>query len=369
MPKGNPHVVLAGGGTGGHVIPAIAVAKEIVRRGGTVSFVGTEERLEATLVPKSGFEIDFVHVHPLVAGGLRRALFSLASVPPALATSAVVLGRRKPDVVMGVGGYVAGPVVLAARMMGKPTAVLEQNALVGMTNRLLARVVDRAFVSYEATLKAFPRGVAVLTGNPVKESIVEASRKSRAEMPSEKTRVTVMGGSQGALAIDERVPRAMSLAGIKDNVVVVHQCGAERQERVRAAYASAGIEATVVSFIDDTASLFLETDLVVARAGATTIAELTVMGLPAILLPYPHHKDRQQERNADPMRARGAALVLDERTTGVDELAEAIRLFVTDSEKRESAATAARGLGRPDATVAVVDGIFSLAGGGEACSN
>ncbi len=369
MPEGRPHVVLAGGGTGGHVIPAIAVADEIVHRGGTASFVGTEDRLEATLVPKAGFEIDFVHVRPLVAGGLRRTVISLASVPPALASSGMVLGRRRPDVVMGVGGYVAGPVVLAARIMGKPTAVLEQNALVGMTNRLLARVVDRAFVSYEETLRAFPKGVATLTGNPVKASIVEAAKEKKARKNAARVRVTVMGGSQGALAIDERVPRAMSLAGIKDKVVVLHQCGQGREDRVRGTYESAGIEATVVSFIDDTASALFNTDFVVARAGATTISELTVMGLPAILLPYPHHKDRQQEHNADPMRAQGAALVLDEKATGVDELADALRLFAMDDEKRDHAASAARDLGRPDATAAVVDEIFSLAEKGAPCSS
>jgi UDP-N-acetylglucosamine--N-acetylmuramyl-(pentapeptide) pyrophosphoryl-undecaprenol N-acetylglucosamine transferase len=357
-------LVLAGGGTGGHVIPALAIAEEVVRRGGEARFVGTSDRIEARLVPGAGFEIDFIKARPLAGGGPSGLALGLGSAPFSVARSIRLLRRTRPDVVIGVGGYVAGPVVLAAWLMGTPTAVLEQNATVGLANRILARVVTRAFVTYEETADTFPGGRAEVTGNPIKSSILEAA-DARPRRPSGgPVRVLVMGGSQGALAIDTRVPQAMARADLGGLVNVLHQCGEGREQEVLAGYREAGIEADVVTFIDDTAGAYLEADLVVARAGATTVAELTVMGLPAVFLPYPHHKDRQQEKNAAPMAAAGAAIILDERETGIDELADAIGRLVRDAEGREAAARAARELGRPDAVTRIADGLFEIARGG-----
>jgi len=356
-------VVIAGGGTGGHVIPALAIAEEIVRRGGSARFVGTSDRIEARLVPQAGFEIDFIKARPLAGGGATGLALGLGSAPFSVARSIRLLRRVQPDAVIGVGGYVAGPVVLAARLLGTPTAVLEQNATVGLANRILARVVNRAFVTYEETASAFPGGRARVTGNPVKRSILEAADRMPEPRAIAPVRVLVMGGSQGALAIDTRVPQAMARAGLGGAVRVMHQCGKGREQEVFDAYRAAGIDAEVVDFIDDTANAYLETDLVVARAGATTVSELTVMGLPAVFLPYPHHKDRQQEKNAAPMASAGAAVVLDERETGVEELAGAIERFVRDHERRAQAARAARALGRPDAVQRIADGLGEIAGG------
>jgi UDP-N-acetylglucosamine--N-acetylmuramyl-(pentapeptide) pyrophosphoryl-undecaprenol N-acetylglucosamine transferase len=354
-------LVIAGGGTGGHVIPALAIAEEVVRRGGTVRFVGTADRIEARLVPAAGFGIDFIGARPLAGGGALGALRGVLSATGAVARSAVLLGRIAPDVVLGVGGYVAGPVVLAGRLRGLPIAVLEQNATVGLANRLLARFVDRAFVTYEPTVGDFPAGRAVVTGNPVRAAIVEAARGSRVRPAEERLRLLVMGGSQGARTIDRRVPEALRLTGLADRLRVLHQCGEERVSEVEQAYADRGIEAAVVPFIDDTAAALAAADLVIARAGATTVAELTVMGLPAVLLPYPHHADRQQERNAAPMREAGAAVVLDEKTTDVARLAEAIGGLLGDPARLARAAAAAGRLGRPDAAERIVDGLQALA--------
>ena len=172
-------IVLAGGGTGGHVIPAIALAEEIVRRGGRVHFIGTQDRLEAHLVPQAGFDIDFIRVRPFAGGGAKQLVSGLAAIPMAVMRSMTLLRRLEADAVLGVGGYVAGPVVFAGRLIGLPTALLEQNATVGLPNRLLSRVVHRAFVSYEATLNAFPSGRAELSGNPVKQSILDAAATPR----------------------------------------------------------------------------------------------------------------------------------------------------------------------------------------------
>ncbi len=356
-------IVLAGGGTGGHVIPAIAVAEEIVRRGGRARFVGTEDRLEARLVPKAGFDIDFIRVRPLAGGGAGKIILGLGAVPMAVLRSISLLRKIKPDAVLGVGGYVAGPVVLAGWLIGVPTALLEQNATVGLTNKLLARVVHRAFVSYEETLDAFPSGKAELAGNPVKQSILDAA-SSPTERPSgEPVRIVVMGGSQGATAIDERVPKALALLDMSAAIVVTHQCAAGHEPTVEAAYREGGIHAEVVPFIDDMAAAYSGADLVIARSGATTVSELTVMGLPAVLLPYPHHRDRQQHRNAEPMRQRGAAQVLDETLTGVSEMTEAIKRFVCDPSQRKKAAAASAALGRPDAAKTIVDHLENAVGG------
>jgi UDP-N-acetylglucosamine--N-acetylmuramyl-(pentapeptide) pyrophosphoryl-undecaprenol N-acetylglucosamine transferase len=356
-------IVLAGGGTGGHVIPAIAVAEEIVRRGGQARFVGTEDRLEARLVPEAGFDIDFIRVRPLAGGKAGQIIVGLGAVPMAVLRSIFLLRKLKADAVLGVGGYVAGPVVLAGWLIGRPTALLEQNATVGLTNKLLARVVHRAFVSYEETLDAFPPGKAELAGNPVKQSILDAASSPREKQSGEPVRIVVMGGSQGAHAIDERVPQALALLNDSDTIGVTHQCAAGHEQTVKATYRKAGITAEVVPFIDDMAAAYAAADLVIARSGATTVSELTVMGLPAVLLPYPHHADKQQQRNAEPMRKRGAAEVLDETVTGVPEMAEAIKRFVRDPSLRKKAATASASLGRPDAAKTIVDHLENAVGG------
>ena len=353
-------IVLAGGGTGGHVIPAIAIADEAVDRGNEVSFVGTSDRIEADLVPGAGYRIDFVAVKPLAGGGVGRKIKGLAYAPISVISSMKVLKRLSPNVVIGVGGYVAGPVVLGAKLMGIPTALLEQNATVGLSNKILARLVKRAFVSYEGAMQEFPAKRVELTGNPVKRSILEAAGKPRVQGQG-KVRVLVMGGSQGALAIDRMIPQAMSIAQLGGEVQVLHQCSKGRADQVESEYERAGVTAEVVDFIDDTASAFLKTDLVVARAGATTVSELTVMGLPAVFLPYPYHADLQQEKNAAPMGDAGAAVIFKEKETTSQELADAIARFVRDADYRERAARASRELGRPDAAKRVVDGLLKIA--------
>jgi UDP-N-acetylglucosamine--N-acetylmuramyl-(pentapeptide) pyrophosphoryl-undecaprenol N-acetylglucosamine transferase len=358
----DPLIVLAGGGTGGHIIPAIAVAEEIVRLGGRVRFVGTKERLEARLVPEAGFPIDFIRVRPLVGHSVSKKIAGAVSLPLSILRALALVREMQPDVVMGVGGYVAGPVVLSARLLGKRTALLEQNASVGFANQRLARFVERAFVSYEETARCFPKGRAVVTGNPVKSSIVEAALKKQFSQKA-RLHLLVMGGSQGSRAIDERVPSAIASANLKDKITVTHQCGKDNLDKVRADYARSGIDAEVLPFIDDTASAYLSADLVIARSGATTVSEVTVMGLPAVFLPYPHHKDRQQERNAAPMKDAGAAAVLDERTMSPQDLGQAIARFVDDDEYRLRAGQASALLGKRDAASRIAEALLLMAGG------
>jgi UDP-N-acetylglucosamine--N-acetylmuramyl-(pentapeptide) pyrophosphoryl-undecaprenol N-acetylglucosamine transferase len=364
MSAGRFVVVLAGGGTGGHVIPAIAVAEEILRRGGEARFVGTADRLEARLVPAAGFAIDFIEVRPLRGKGAGGALRGAASVPRAVLRSMALLKEIGPSAVLGVGGYVAGPVVLAAKLMRLPTAVLEQNATVGFANKVVARLVDRAFITYEETARAFPRRAVELTGNPVKSAILAASEAPRTAARG-RVRLLVMGGSQGARTIDENVPESIVRCGLGARVEVLHQCGKGRREQVLARYAAGAVEARVVEFIDDTASAYADADIVVARSGATTVAELTVMGTPAVLVPYPHHADRQQEKNAAPMKRAGAARVLDEKAAAFEaDLDAALRELVGDESALAEAAKASASLGKKDAARRIVDCLERLAGGG-----
>ena len=353
-------IMLAGGGTGGHVIPAIAIAEEVIRRGGEVRFVGTSDRIEARLVPEAGFGIDFIKVKPLAGGGMLKLISGLSYVPSAIIAAMQPVRSFAPDAVIGVGGYVAGPVVLAARLMGIPTAVLEQNATVGLANKIVSKLIRRAFVTYKSTVTAFPAGRVVISGNPVRQQIIDTAKKPKPKAEGDLVNILVMGGSQGALTIDDRVPAACEMAKLGGQIKVLHQCGKGRENQVEAAYSRGGVEAKAVDFITDTAAKFLNADLVVARAGATTVSELTVMGLPAVFLPYPHHKDKQQEKNAKPMADIGAAIIIDEKTTGPRELSEAISKFVMDEEYRSAASKASRSLGHPDAAKIVVDGLMQL---------
>ena len=355
-------VVLAGGGTGGHIIPALAIADALAQRGTHVRFVGTEDRIEARLVPQAGYGIDFIRARPLAGGGVRRKITGVFRAPITVVQCMGLLRRLAPDAVVGVGGYVAGPVVLAARLMGIRTGVLEQNATLGMSNRLLTRVVHRAWVSYAETIDDFPAGRAEHTGNPVKAAILAAAAQPPEPAEDERVRILVMGGSQGASAIDERVPAALSSERLASRVRVLHQGKAAALSAVQARYAAAGIPATTAAFIEDMAAALHRTDLVICRSGATTVAELTVMGLPAVFLPYPHHADRQQEKNAATLPDAGAALVVDEKPTGIAELEAAIATLVCDPERRAAAASAAKSLGKPDAAEVIATRILQLTG-------
>lgn len=360
MSSSDLSAVIAGGGTGGHVFPALAIGEEIIRRGGSARFVGTEDRLEARLVPRAGFGIDFVRVKPLKGGGLGKAAGGLMSIPAAVALSMAILRRLRPNVVVGVGGYVAGPVVLAAYLMRIPTAIHEQNATVGLTNKMLSRLVRRAFVSYDSTMEDFPPRRALVVGNPVRRAIVEAAAAQRSREEGY-LNVLVMGGSQGARAIDERVPAALAEVDLPARLRVRHQCSQARAEEVLRAYEAAGIPAQVLPFIEDVAGAMSWADLFIGRSGATTLAEMTAMGLPGVLLPYPHHADKQQERNASPLVVAGAAKVLDEKSTDVEDLVNAIRELAGNEDKRMTASWAAKSLGRPAAAEVIVDELERLA--------
>ncbi len=356
-------VVVAGGGTGGHFFPGLAVLEALRRRRPELQalWVGTDRGIEARRLPRPGLPLERLRVVPLKGGGALGALRGLSSVPAALARAAAIVRRHRAQLVLGVGGYASGPVVLAAAGLRVPTAVLEQNARVGLTNRLLAPVVGRAFVSFEETVAAFPSGRARCLGNPVRPAFARAAEAAAADPGGLEARadtLLVLGGSQGARRLDEVVPRAVAQWAGARSARIVHQAGRERVTEVERAYARAGLRAEVVPFLEDVAGEMLRARLLVARAGATTVAELCAVGRPAVLVPYPYAADDHQRANAEALQRQGAARCLLEGDLRPETLAAQLAELWPDAEARRRMAAAARALGRPQAADDIAEALL-----------
>jgi UDP-N-acetylglucosamine--N-acetylmuramyl-(pentapeptide) pyrophosphoryl-undecaprenol N-acetylglucosamine transferase len=357
-------VLIAGGGTGGHLYPGIAVAEELLRRdpSTSVSFVGTARGLESRAVPALGLPLDLIRSAGLKGksvGGLARGLMLL---PLSALDAWRVLSRRRPDVVVGVGGYSSGPVLLLAVMRRLPTLLMEQNIAPGFTNRRLARWVRAAAVSYEETLRYFP-GVGVVTGNPVRSEFLRRGGGDEPHRVDGKVSVLIVGGSQGARAVnDAMLAAAPALARHASTLAITHQTGERDLARVRDGYGAASCPATVEPFLHDMPARMAAADLVISRAGASTLAELTILGRPMVLVPLPTAADDHQRKNAEALARAGAAEVIEERDLTGERLAAVVTTLAGDAERRRRMAAAARSLGRPDAAARVADRVAQLAG-------
>ena len=349
-------VLIAAGGTGGHIYPGIAVAKEVMRRdpASVVRFVGTARGLENRLVPQAGFELSLIESAGLKNVGAAGKLKGLLLLPKSFLAARRLVREFRPEVVVGAGGYVSGPVLLTAALMRVPTLVMESNELPGFTNRQLAHFVDAAAVSFDESLKYF-RGRGVNIGNPVRREFFEVKRKER---DPGRFSILVFGGSQGARAINEAVVAALPLLERQRGVLsIVHQTGEPDFEKVRAGYEAAGWaeRADVRKYIDDMVARFAESDLVVCRAGATTTAELIAAGKASLMVPFPFAADDHQRRNAEALERAGASrMVLQQEATG-ERLAREIGALVEDPTRVTRMEEAARSLARGDAAVAAVD--------------
>jgi UDP-N-acetylglucosamine--N-acetylmuramyl-(pentapeptide) pyrophosphoryl-undecaprenol N-acetylglucosamine transferase len=352
-------VLIAAGGTGGHIYPGIAVAKEVMRRDASsvVRFVGTAKGLETRLVPQAGFELSLIESAGLVNMGLAARVRGLMILPRSFAGARRLVREFRPDVVVGAGGYVSGPVLLTAALMRVPTLVMESNAVPGFTNRRLARFVDAAAVSFEAALPYFG-GKGVVTGNPVRREFFEVPAKRRD--PS-RFSLLVFGGSQGARAINEAVVAALPSLDAHAGVLrVTHQTGKLDFEKVRAGYEAAGWSgrADVREYIDDMVSAFAAADLIVSRAGATTSFELMAAGKAALMVPLPGQLE--QRRNAEVMQEAGAARMIRQEELSGERLAREIGELIDDPERVTGMEESARRLARGDAAQAAVDLIEKL---------
>ena len=365
-------VLIAAGGTGGHIYPGIAVAQEIMRRDAKaiIRFVGTARGLESRLVPQAGFELTLIDSSGLKNVSLAARVRGLAMLPKSFLSTMSLLREFKPDVVVGAGGYVSGPVVLTAALSKRPTLVMESNALPGWTNRVLARFVDRAAVSFEEALPFF-RGKAVVTGNPVRREFFEIPKKTR---NANEFSILVFGGSQGARAINEAMVASLPiLKSCPVSLRVKHQTGPSDFERVEAAYRAAGWTpevrqtdsvsyiAEVRSYIDNMVDDFAKADVVICRAGATTTAELIAAGKAALMIPFPFAADDHQRKNAEALESSGAArMILQQQLTGERLAREIIELAQQPSKVDEMEASICQ-LQRGDAAAAAVDIIEKLA--------
>lgn len=355
-------VLIAAGGTGGHIYPGIAVAREIVRReaASEVLFVGTTRGLETRIVPENGFQLSLMHSAGLKNVGIVGKLKGLAVLPKSFYEARRLMREFKPDVVVGAGGYVSGPVLLTASMMRIATLVMDSNALPGFTNRRLARFVDKAALTFPEAMRFFGKK-GVLTGNPVRMEFFDIAPRQ----PGEKISVLIFGGSQGARAINNAIMHALPILEVlKDRLRITHQTGEADFEKVNEAYKRAQLDdEDVRPYISDMVSQFGETDLVICRAGATTCAELAAAGKPSIMIPLPTAADDHQRKNAEAMVAAGAAKMILQSDLSGEMLAGEIKNVLLDPKSLKAAGEAARKLGRRDAAGAAVDLIEELAKG------
>jgi UDP-N-acetylglucosamine--N-acetylmuramyl-(pentapeptide) pyrophosphoryl-undecaprenol N-acetylglucosamine transferase len=351
-------VLIAGGGTGGHVFPMVAVgdALRAENPGVDVVYVGTGRGIETRVIPERGEALETLEVLPLRGGGLAGFLRGAMRAVSVLPRARALVKRVEPDVVFSVGGYAAGPVTLAAWSAGVPVTLLEPNAVAGFTNRLIAPFSRRAYVCFPEAEHAFAR--TLFSGVPLRRRFEPALYKA-----GDRVRVLVMGGSQGAKALNDTVPRALAALGDR-SIDVLHQTGRDKDAEVRALYRELGMDAEVRPFIDDVAVELGRADVVIERAGAGSLAELCAVGRAAILIPYPYAADDHQRHNAESLARAGAAVCVVQSEASVERLtAELVRLCDAP-EERARMADAARERGRPDAARTVARDLLALARNG-----
>jgi len=355
-------LIVAGGGTGGHLFPGISVAEEFMSRdpANRVLFVGTEQGIESRVIPRLGMQLECI-----AAAGVRgkrglAQLKGLALFIYGYAQSRQVLKSFRPDLVLGVGGYASAPLCMAARGMQIGYFIHEQNAIPGFTNRILSRFARRVLISLEEAEKHFPEGRVVMTGNPVRRAILEQFPPGAVEpslsVKGSAINLLVFGGSQGARSINRAMmDAAPHLAQMADRLTVVHQTGENDRSDVEAAYRQAGIQASVIPFIDDMAGAYRQADLIVCRAGATTIAEVTACGKPCLFIPFPHAVDDHQRKNAESLLKKNAGFMMLEQEMKGDHFPSVLSELISDPSRLAEVGLNARKLARLDAAKVIVD--------------
>jgi UDP-N-acetylglucosamine--N-acetylmuramyl-(pentapeptide) pyrophosphoryl-undecaprenol N-acetylglucosamine transferase len=361
-------LLIAGGGTGGHLFPGIAMAEELTSRQpeNDVVFVGTARGLEARAIPKAGYPLELIDVTGLKGKGAFGLLRGLLRLPRALLQSLRLLRRQRPDVVLGVGGYASGPVLLAAWLLRIPTAIQEQNAVPGITNRLLGRFVGAVFTAFPEASRHFPRSKVHDSGNPIRRALLENFLKPGGAGPCDDPnsfKLLVLGGSQGARRINEVFPQAVALlpAALRGRLCVAHQTGASDVTPIEETYRQAGVRADVVGFIDDMSRAYQEANLLICRAGASTLAEITVCHRASILIPFPFAADDHQTHNASVLVAAGAAVMIPESKLTPERLSAEIERLVANPQVLHAMEQSAAHLGRPEAAREIVEVVSQLA--------
>jgi UDP-N-acetylglucosamine--N-acetylmuramyl-(pentapeptide) pyrophosphoryl-undecaprenol N-acetylglucosamine transferase len=351
--------VIAGGGTGGHLFPGMAIAEAFLERekGNEVLFIGTERGIEARVLAGGKFPLKMIQARPIKGRSLIGKLKALWSLPMAVSEALAILKEFQPQMVLGVGGYASGPALVAASLLGMKRAIHEQNVIPGMTNRLLKRVSQKIFVSFEETKRYFPEKKTVVTGNPIRKEIL----KGRERKKGDRFTLLIFGGSAGAHRINVSMMEALaSLNEIKSSLKIIHQTGKDDLDFVLKGYEEKGFDAVVRPFIEEMAATYQMADLVVCRAGASTVAELAVCGRAAILIPYPFAAHNHQRINAQKLVERGAAKMIEDGTLNGPLLAKTILDLYSHPEELRRMEEKIQPVGRPRAAEEIVDHCYAM---------
>ena len=354
-------IVIAGGGTGGHLFPGIAIAEEFIKRDKQteILFIGTQKGIESKLLGGAGYELRTIDVEGIKGRGMKALVKGFYQIPQSMWQSRRILKEYRPQIVIGVGGYASGPAVLAACFMGMVTAIAEQNAVPGITNRILGKFVDKIFVTYAQTTELFSSSKVLLSGNPVRAAFTGVRGLRRAE--KDFLQLLVFGGSQGALAINKSVVEMLpQLQKMKNKVRILHQTGASEVESVREAYGRYGIEADVTAFIIDMADAYRQADLIICRAGATSLAEITTAGKAPILIPFPWATNDHQTKNAQALVDKGAAIMINEKDLNGNKLFEVVEGLLCDQKRLKLIEENSAKIGNINAAANIVDACLKL---------
>ncbi|MGL4712810.1 MAG: undecaprenyldiphospho-muramoylpentapeptide beta-N-acetylglucosaminyltransferase [Shewanella sp.] len=357
-PTGKRILVMAGG-TGGHVFPALAVAKYLAQQGWQVRWLGTADRMEARLVPQYGFDIDFIDIKGVRGNGLLRKFAAPFKVVRSILQAKAVIAEFKPDVVLGMGGFASGPGGVAARLAGIPLVLHEQNAIPGMTNKLLSQIATQVLCAFNNT---FTSVKASVVGNPIRRELIALGAEPK-PLADEALKVLVVGGSLGAKVFNDLMPAVVAALSTQQSITVWHQVGKDNLVGVKAAYQQHGQEGgvNIAEFIDDMEAAYRWADVVLCRAGALTVSELAAVGLPSILVPYPHAVDDHQTRNGQVLVEAGAAFLLPQAILDVNKLANKLQLLANDRAELARMGQRARDVAVLDATEQVAAVCISLA--------
>lgn len=354
-------IVIAGGGTGGHLFPGIAIAEEFLKRDNItqVIFIGTKRGIESRLLGQLGYELKEIDIEGVKGRGIKALMKVIYQIPKSLWQSRRILKQFRPGIVVGVGGYASGPAVLAAHFMGIATVIAEQNAVPGATNRILGHFADKIFVTFEQSKAFFPETKVIFSGNPVRASLVSKDGKIKKE--KKYRQLLIFGGSQGAEAINKTVMDMLpQLQGMKDKVRILHQTGQRQMEEVKRAYEKFGIQANVTPFIVAMAEAYAAADLIICRAGATSLAEITAAGKAAILIPYPWAANDHQSKNAEALQAEGAAAVILERDLSGAKLFSVVENLLRDEKKLKQMEENSLRISKVNAAATIVDACITL---------
>jgi UDP-N-acetylglucosamine--N-acetylmuramyl-(pentapeptide) pyrophosphoryl-undecaprenol N-acetylglucosamine transferase len=347
---------MAGGGTGGHVIPSIAVARELKQIGHEVFFIGTHQGMEARLVPEAGFAIDWIEISGLKRVGWRRTIATMVKLPSSIWAARRILRQRGAAALFSMGGYVAGPVMAAARMAGLPMTIMEPNAMPGITNRRLGRMARKVLLSFEEAAEFFPDASVEITGLPVRREFFDLAGKP----PGDRLTVLVTGGSQGSRTLNQACEQAWP-ALRESNIRLIHQTGAAHYESIAARFADAGVDGEVVPFLAEMPETFSKVDVVVCRSGAGAVSELAAARKPSILVPFPYAADDHQTKNAQALERIGAARFVSDSEFNGDRLIAELRSL--NPEALQSMSAAARGFAKPGAARRAAELLIELAEG------